>query len=33
MSTDSYVNFGNITGANNAVVVNSITPSAQNQQG
>lgn len=33
MSTDSYVNFGNITGANNAVVVNNITPSAQNQQG
>jgi len=32
MSTDSYVNFGNITGTNNAVVVNSITPSARNQQ-
>ncbi|MCL6719353.1 hypothetical protein M8R21_25935 [Klebsiella sp. T2.Ur] len=32
MSTDSFVDFGNITGVNNAVVVNSITPSAQNQQ-
>nr|WP_286088407.1 autotransporter outer membrane beta-barrel domain-containing protein [Enterobacter bugandensis] len=32
MSTDSYVNFGNITGANNTVIVNSITPSAQNQR-
>ncbi|EMM6516320.1 autotransporter domain-containing protein [Enterobacter ludwigii] len=32
MSTDSFFDFGNITGVNNAVVVNSITPSAQNQQ-
>lgn len=32
MSTDSFVNFGTITGANNAVIVNSITPSAQNQR-
>lgn len=31
MSTDSFVDFGNITGVNNAVVVNSISPSAQNQ--
>lgn len=33
MSTDSFVNFGTITGANNAVIVNSITPSAMNKQG
>ncbi|WP_436859131.1 autotransporter domain-containing protein [Citrobacter tructae] len=31
MSTDSFVDFGSITGTNNAVVVSSITPSAQNQ--
>lgn len=33
MSTDSFVNFGTITGSNNAVVVNSITPSAINRSG
>jgi len=32
MSTDSFVDFGNITGANNAVVVSSITASARNQK-
>lgn len=32
MSTDSRVNFGQITGSRNAVVVNNITPSAINQQ-
>lgn len=31
MSTDSTVNFGTITGKNNAVVVSTITSSAQNQ--
>ncbi len=32
MSTDSFVDFGQITGSDNAVVVNNITPSALNQQ-
>ncbi|HDS6852214.1 TPA: autotransporter domain-containing protein [Enterobacter cancerogenus] len=31
MSTDSFVNFGTITGANNAIMVTSITPTAQNK--
>lgn len=31
MSTDSFVDFGTITGTNNAVVVSSISPSSQNQ--
>jgi len=33
MSTDSFVNFGKITGANNAIVVASITPAAQSKNG
>jgi hypothetical protein len=32
MSTDSFVDFGTITGANNAVVVNSIPASAHDQK-
>src|SRR5690606_18528579 len=32
MSTDSFVDFGTITGANNAVVVSSITASVRNQK-
>lgn len=31
MSTDSFVDFGTITGTNNTVIVNSISPSSQNQ--